>query len=67
MVIDDLDFVRMAILPYEAHSPLLVDADAVLAFPVCCQGLKPIPWRHLQILELHGRVHLHELPERNTP
>jgi hypothetical protein len=32
--------------PYEADSPLIIDADAVLPGPIAFESLKPIPWRH---------------------
>jgi hypothetical protein len=31
MIIDDLDFVSVALAPHETDSPLIVDSDAVLA------------------------------------
>jgi hypothetical protein len=66
VVIDDLDFVRMAILPDKTHPPLVVDPDAVLALPICRESLKPVPRRNLEVIEFRGSVHLHELPQRNT-
>jgi hypothetical protein len=34
MVVDHLDLVRVAVAPDETDTPLIVDADAVLASPV---------------------------------
>jgi hypothetical protein len=34
VVVDDLDFVGMAILPNETDSPLIVDPNAELTLPV---------------------------------
>ncbi len=66
MVIDDLDFARMAILPHETHPPLVVDPDAVLSLPVRSESFKPVSRRDLQIIKPGGGVYLHELPERHT-
>lgn len=40
VVIDYLDVVGVAVAPHEAHPPLVVDADRVLARPVPLQGLQ---------------------------
>jgi hypothetical protein len=34
MIIDNFDFVRVSVHPFEADSPLLVDADAVLSLSI---------------------------------
>jgi hypothetical protein len=45
MVVYDLNVVRIALAPAKANSPLIVDPDAVLAFPIAPQGFQPIPWQ----------------------
>jgi hypothetical protein len=42
VVISYLDLVGVASIPSEAHSPLIVDANAVLAVPATPQLLKPV-------------------------
>jgi hypothetical protein len=42
MVIDDLDLVSVSLTPCEANAPLIVDADAVLAFAVTFQSLQSV-------------------------
>ena len=42
MVIDDLDLECVATLEPEAHAPLVVDADAVLAGAIASERLQPI-------------------------
>jgi hypothetical protein len=39
VVIDNLDAVGISVSPFEAYSPLLVDADAELTFAVAGQSL----------------------------
>jgi hypothetical protein len=41
MIIDDLDPFGRSLAPDEANPPLIVDANAVLAFPVAAQCLEP--------------------------
>jgi hypothetical protein len=45
MIIDNLDVRRSGLLvePFEANSPLIVDANAVLSFPVASESLEAIP------------------------
>ena len=42
MIIDNLDVFRSALFPSKAHSPLIIDSDAVLALLVAGQSLKAI-------------------------
>jgi hypothetical protein len=66
MVIDNLHFVGVAIAPLEAHAPLVIDADAILARPVARQLLQPIPGRDSQVNELIGSVQDQQLTESGT-
>lgn len=47
VVIDNLNIRRTggAFWPFEANTPLVVDADAVLAFPAAVKGLEPVSRR----------------------
>ena len=45
MVIDNLDFVGLAIAPDKANAPLTVDAEAVLPFPITFQSLQSVASR----------------------
>jgi hypothetical protein len=51
MIIDDFDIVSVANPPYETDSPLIVDSNAVLAFPVTAKFLEAVTRRHAQILQ----------------
>ena len=42
MVVGDFDIVGITALPYETDSPLLVDAYAVLTFPVAAKRLQMV-------------------------
>lgn len=41
----------ITLVPPEAISPLLVDSDAVLTFPIAFQRLEPVPWWYSQVLK----------------
>ncbi|MGA9835984.1 MAG: hypothetical protein WBQ26_01570 [Gemmatimonadaceae bacterium] len=43
MIVDDLDFVRIALGPSKANPPLIVNTDTVLAGSVPVQLLQAIP------------------------
>ena len=51
MVIHNFHFQRIFTAPAEADAPLVIDADAVLAYPVALQGFQPIPRRREQIVQ----------------
>jgi hypothetical protein len=56
MIIHNLDFVGVSVAPFEAYTPLIVDADAMYAGPVAREAFKPIPWRRTKIRDLIGGV-----------
>jgi hypothetical protein len=49
VVVDDLDILRITLLPSKAHPPLIVDPNAVLSRSIPRQLLEAIPWRHPKI------------------
>jgi hypothetical protein len=51
VVIDDLNVLRAFRGPHEAHAPLVVDADTVLAFAVTEKRLQAVPWGNAQVLQ----------------
>src|SRR5262245_12295585 len=53
VVVDDLHILG-TIVPAKTDSPLVIDADAVLAHPVAPEGLEPISRRTSQILQPCG-------------
>src|SRR5271155_5749508 len=54
VVIRYLYIVGIAVPPHKAHAELIVDPNAVLAFPVMAQLLQPVAGRNSQILHPHG-------------
>lgn len=61
MVVANFDIVSIPINPSEAYSPLIVDPDRMLAFPIAPQLLQPIAWRYTQVPEIVSRVNRHQL------
>ena len=51
MVINDLDFVSIAVPPSKADAPLIVHENAVLARPIALEFLKPIAGRDAKVIE----------------
>lgn len=66
MLIHDLDIAGVAILPNKAASPLIVDPNAVLSFPVAPQLLETIPGRRGEIAKFGRSVQLAKLSLSNS-
>jgi len=66
VIVDDLDFVRVAFLPRKADSPLIVYAYAVLTLAVAFQRFKAITRNVGQISQRDRSIQLSQLPPRNT-
>ena len=64
MIVHNLHFVRVSVPPFEADSPLLVDADAVLPLSVPFQGFQPVSRWHPKILEANRSVQKLQFVER---
>ena len=62
MIIDDFDIESIAIAPDEAHPPLVVDANAVLAAAIAAQRLQPVAGWRPEIVEAARVVHLDQFP-----
>jgi hypothetical protein len=52
MIVDDFDFVRIAIFPAKTNAPLLIDSNTMLAFAVTTEGFEMIARRDFQRFEL---------------
>jgi hypothetical protein len=61
VVVHDLDVVRITFTPQKADTPLIVDADTVLAIPVTVQRFEPIARRRRQVPQLRRAVQLPQL------
>jgi len=66
MVVNNLDAVRMPVLPDKANAPLVVDANAVLARPIAFEGFEAVSGWHAQIIQSLGRRELDEFSERHS-
>ena len=62
MVIGYLDVVRIALTPPKTDTPLVIDADAVLARPVSFELLKPVAWRRSEVLQGVSSIKDEQLP-----
>jgi hypothetical protein len=65
VIVDDLYVVCVAVPPNEANTPLVIDADAVLAVPVALQGLQSISRRNGNVGEVSGSIQLPQFSQRN--
>jgi hypothetical protein len=63
VVVDDLDIGGPSDSPREADAPLLIDSDAVLAFPVASQFLQPVPGRDPEVVEQFSGIEHRQLPQ----
>jgi hypothetical protein len=61
MIVNNLNFVSIAILPNEAHAILIIDPDAVLSQPTSLQRFHPIAWKNGDIGECRGSMDLNKL------
>jgi hypothetical protein len=66
MIIDDFNFVTVAITPNKTDSPLIVDPSRVLPFTITSQRLQLIPGRSRQNVQLCGCVKLEQFPDGNA-
>ena len=64
MVVDDFGVEYFAVFPHKTHAPLLIDADAVLAFSIALERLEMIARRHCQITNSCCRIEVLELLAR---
>jgi hypothetical protein len=74
MVITDLNVVSVAIDKPKADSPLIVDRNRMLPFPVAAKGVESVARRYFQIVKPNRQVQVLELSSRplgdvawNTP
>jgi len=65
VVIDKLDFIRIAILPAKTDSPLPIDANAVLSTAIAFELLEAIAWRHFEVRQRLRRIQDQQLSQRH--
>ena len=66
MVVNDLDLVRITVLPPKADPPLVVDPDTVLSDPIALELLEPVARRDTQVIEGLSGVHGSQLPQHDA-
>ena len=66
MIVDYLDVVGMPARPAKADSPLVVDAYAVLSFPIAFRRFQPIPRRNPEMIERTRLVQIEKPAARWT-
>lgn len=66
MVVNNLDIFGARVRPPEAHTELIVDADAALAGAVTLQRFETIARRHPEIVEPRRDLQLSQLTPRNV-
>jgi hypothetical protein len=67
VIIRDLDFVGISILPSETDPILVVDPDAVLLAPIAVKPLKMISRRNGKVQKVPNVIDLVELSSGNAP
>jgi len=63
MIIDNFHVMEMAVTPDETDSPLIVDANGVLAFPISPQGFQLVSGRRRQDAKFRSSVQLKQFAE----
>ena len=66
MIVNNLHVVRLPVFPSEANAPLLVDADAVLAFTVPRQRFKAIGGGNPKVPQVGCRVNHDQLSQGDS-
>ena len=66
MIVHDFDAVRAIHFPHEANTPLVIDANAVLALAIAFQRLELITWRNAQTGEFGCCMQLQQLAPGHT-
>ena len=56
VIVNDLDFMGVAILPGKTDPPLVIDTNTVLAASPALELLQSIPWWHAQVFKGISRV-----------
>jgi len=56
VIVRDLHPASASLTPLETDSVLLVDANAMLAFPISFEPLQPVAGRQSQVAQRSGRI-----------
>jgi hypothetical protein len=66
VIINNFHLITMPAPPDEADSPLLVDPDRMLSFPIAAQRLQLVPGRRCQDAQFRCGMQLQQLAQRDT-
>jgi hypothetical protein len=64
MVIGDFNSLGITIMPLKVDSPLFIDANAMLSFPIAFKLFQAISWRNPEILNSFRSIQDKELSKR---
>jgi len=67
VIVRDLNFGGMSVLPVKTHAILCVDANTVLAGAISAQSLKPITRRNGKLREVTDPIELVKLATSDRP
>lgn len=67
VVVDDLDVSRSLFRPYEADPVLTINANAVLALPVCGQCFESVSWRDAKVFYVLDGIQLIQFSSGDFP
>ena len=66
MVVRNFNVQRILALPAEANPPLVIDADAVLAFAVVFQSFQVVAIRDAQVIQVPRLMQEEQFPPRHA-
>jgi hypothetical protein len=66
MIVNNFDIIRITGRPSETYPPLIIDADAVLTYPLPFKRLQLVSRRLHHILKMPGAIQKKELTTRLT-
>ncbi len=67
VVVYNLNIVGSVISPFETDTPLVIYANAVLAFPVTLQSFQPVAPQGSQVSQMHRLIETIQSPFRLLP
>jgi hypothetical protein len=66
VIVRNFNLLRVAVAPFKTNPPLVIDADAVLAFAPAFQGFQPVARRHGQVMQRPRAVDIFQLAPRRV-
>jgi hypothetical protein len=65
MIVNDLHVIGISVEPNKTQTPLIVDPNTVLPFPVAAQCFQTISGRRCQVAQFRGTIQLAKLSPCN--